>query len=253
MTASGHDPANGFTAATTDGNNQVTSAGSRRFRCARNGSPAGSHPDPEKSLSTPRQGLRSDGLVNAPAPLPPRPDLTDGVVLLRQPGVADIPAITRGASEPSVARYTTVPSPYSESDAQWFVDEVHATWQAGTAATFAVCDAQQPDALLGMIGLHNIDRAGDPGGTAEIGYWLSTPARGRGLMRRSVRVLSTWAIDELGLARIDWVAAAGNTSSRNVVAHSGYQYEGFIRLGMMQRGQRIDAWVGGLIAEELIR
>ena len=188
-----------------------------------------------------------------PNPLPTRTDLSDGVVLLRQPVEADVPAITAGASEPSVALYTTVPSPYEESDAIWFVDEVRNTWQAGTAATFAVCNAAEPHTLLGMVGLHNIELAGDPGGLAEIGYWLSTPARGQGLMSRAVRLLSAWGVDELGLARIDWVAAVGNCASRNVVEHCGYKFEGTIRLGMKQRGRRIDAWVGGLLATELIR
>jgi RimJ/RimL family protein N-acetyltransferase len=174
-------------------------------------------------------------------------------VRLRQPLEDDIPAITSGASEPSVALYTTVPSPYQESDARWFVDEVRTTWQAGTAATFAVCDAAEPAVLLGMVGLHNIEQEGNPGGRAEIGYWLASPARGRGLMSRAVRVISAWGVDELGLARIDWVAAVGNTPSRNVVDHCGYRFEGTCRLGMKQRGQRIDAWVGGLIATELIR
>ena len=185
--------------------------------------------------------------------LPRRPELTDGFVLLREPRAADIPAITSGASEPSVALYTTVPSPYTESDAAWFVGEVQSTWDANTAATFAVCDVQAPDELVGMIGLHDLELDVEPGGRAEIGYWLSTPARGRGLMRRAVRLLSAWGINELGLARITWVAAAGNTPSRNVAEQCGYQFEGTVRLGMKQRGRLIDAWVGGLIASELVR
>jgi len=152
-----------------------------------------------------------------------------------------------------VALYTTVPSPYQKSDARWFVNEVRTTWLAGTAATFAVCDAAKPAVLLGMVGLHNIEQEGDPGGRAEIGYWLASAARGRGLMSRAVRVISAWGVDEMGLARIDWVAAVGNTPSRNVVEQCGYRFEGTCRLAMKQRGRRIDAWVGGLIATELIR
>jgi len=93
------------------------------------------------------------------APLATRRDLTDGVVLLRQPVEADIPAITSGAGEPSVALYTTVPSPYSESDAVWFLNFVRTGWEQGTVATFAVYllhdpvhhvwDVQQGYQLLG--------------------------------------------------------------------------------------------------------
>ena len=193
--------------------------------------------------------------MNPPAatPLSVRRDLSDGVVLLRQPVESDIPAITSGAGEPSVALYTTVPSPYAESDAAWFVDHVREGWQSGNIATFAVCAADAPTSLLGMIGLHDIDQTGEPGGVAEIGYWLRSSARGRGLMRRAARLLSIWGVDECGLSRINWVAAAGNEGSRNVVLDCGYRFEGEVRRGMLQRGRRIDAWVGGLIAEELVR
>ncbi len=189
----------------------------------------------------------------APTPLQARRDLSDGVVLLRQPIESDIPAITVGAGEPSVARYTTVPSPYAESDAIWFLDHLRKGWEAGTIATFGVCDVNEPDALLGMIGLHDIDQTGEPGGIAEIGYWLRSSARGHGLMTRAARLLSTWGVDELGLCRINWIAAAGNEASRNVVLACGYTFEGTVRQGMLQRGHRIDAWAGGLIAQELIR
>jgi RimJ/RimL family protein N-acetyltransferase len=188
-----------------------------------------------------------------PVPLPARPELSDGVVLLREPVEADVPAITAGASEPSVAQFTMVPSPYGESDAVWFVNHVREGWAAGRIATFAVATAADPQSLLGMIGLHDIDRTGDPGGTAEIGYWLRSSARGQGLMSRAVRLLSTWGVDELGLTRINWSAVAGNEASRNVVRSCGYHFEGTSRRGLLQRGRRLDAWIGGLLAEELIR
>jgi RimJ/RimL family protein N-acetyltransferase len=104
-----------------------------------------------------------------------------------------------------------------------------------------------------MIGLHDIDRSGEPGGTAEIGYWLRSSARGQGLMTRAVRLLSAWGVDELGLTRINWAAVVGNEASRRVVQSCGYRYEGASRRGLLQRGRRLDAWIGGLLAEELIR
>ncbi len=190
-----------------------------------------------------------------PTALPPRPDLTDGVVLLREPGSAplDVDAIVHGASAPDVAHYTRVPVPYAQSDAEQFVATVRTGWAESAAAVFAVCAASEPDALLGLVGLHDVDLTGEPGGVAEIGYWMSPEGRGRGLMTRAVRLVSTFGVDELGLTRITWFAIVGNEPSRRVAEACGYRVEGLLRRGESRRGERLDHWVGGLLAEELVR
>jgi RimJ/RimL family protein N-acetyltransferase len=189
-----------------------------------------------------------------PPALPPRPDLTDGVALLRRPVEADVPAIVRAVRDPLVVHFTRVPSPYEESDAHEFLrTSVEQGWAGSSTAVFAVCDAADPAALLGMIGLHDIDLTGEPGGVAEVGYWMSPEGRGSGLMSRAVRLISTWGVDELGLTRITWYAIAGNEASRRVAEANGYLVEGLLRRGESRRGERLDHWVGGLLAEDLPR
>ena len=140
---------------------------------------------------------------------PARRDLGDGVVLLREPLRSDGDAIVAGASDADVVRFTRVPSPYGPEDLDAILRISAEGWAAGTDAVFAVCAADDPDELLGLLGLHGVELDGDPGGTAEIGYWLRPEARGRGLMTRAVVVASRWAFDELGLAVVEWVADAG--------------------------------------------
>jgi RimJ/RimL family protein N-acetyltransferase len=195
------------------------------------------------------------GASGRPTVLPPRRDLTDGVVLLREPGSAplDVDAMVHGASTPDVVEFTRVPVPYARSDAERFLTEVRAGWADGTTAVYAVCAAAEPDALLGLVGLHDIDLSGEPGGVAEIGYWMSSEGRGRGLMTRAVRLLSAFGIDELALTRITWFAIVGNEPSRRVAEACGYRVEGLLRRGESRRGERLDHWVGGLLAEELVR
>jgi len=189
-----------------------------------------------------------------PTTLPPRPELTDGIALLRCPLEADVPAIVSAVRDPLVVHFTRVPSPYADSDARDFLaNSVGQGWSASTIAAFAVCDASAPSELLGMVGLHDIDLTGDPGGIAEVGYWMSPQGRGRGLMTRAVRLISTWGIDELGLTRITWYAVAGNDGSRRVAEANGYVVEGLLRRGESRRGERLDHWVGGLLAEDLPR
>lgn len=184
---------------------------------------------------------------------PPRADLTDGTVLLRAPRREDGPAIVAGASTPDVVRYTRVPSPYTPEDLETILRISGEGWEASTDAVFAICDAAAPEELLGLVGLHGIDLTGEPGGTAEIGYWMRVEGRGRGLVTRAVRLASAWAFDELGLAVITWYALEGNDASRRVAEAAGYRVEGTLRRWAEHRGVREDTWVGTLLPDDLVR
>ncbi len=184
--------------------------------------------------------------------LPPRRDLTDGVVLLRAPTDSDVPALVAGCSDPDVARWTSaVPVPYHESDARWYVAHCRDGWSRGAVANFAVATASDPARLLGACGLHALDLSGGPGGIAEIGYWTAPEGRGRGLTTRAVRLVCDLAFAELGLTRITWWAVAGNDASRAVAERAGFRVEGLVRRGLLHRGTRVDGWVAGLLPEDL--
>jgi RimJ/RimL family protein N-acetyltransferase len=182
---------------------------------------------------------------------PVRRDLSDGAILLREPVDADGDAIIAGATTPDVVRYTVVPSPYGPEDLETILRIAREGWAAATDAVFAVCDAERPDELLGLIGLHGVDLTGEPGGTAEIGYWMRLEGRGRGLMTRAVRLASAWAFEELGLAVVTWYAFVGNEPSLRVAKAAGYTVEGTLRRGAKHRGKRVDTWVASLLPEDL--
>ena len=210
--------------------------------------------------SRPRRQVRCDGPVTDTSgttddrpTFPARRDLSDGVVLLREPVDADGPAIVAGATTPDVVRYTVVPSPYGPDDLAAILRIAREGWAAGTDAVFAVCDAARPDELLGLLGLHGVDVTGEPGGIAEIGYWMRPEGRGRGLMARAARLASEWAFAELGLAVIRWYALVGNEPSLRVAEAAGYRLEGTLRLGAEHRGRREDTWVGSLLRGDVVR
>ena len=48
---------------------------------------------------------------------------------------------------------------------------------------------------------------------AEVGYWVAAPARGRGLAARAVRLVSPWALGELGLRQLEIIAHEDNAAS----------------------------------------
>jgi RimJ/RimL family protein N-acetyltransferase len=172
-------------------------------------------------------------------------EITAGAVHLRPPRDSDADAVFAACQDAEIQRWTRVPSPYRRSDAETFVSRVAPEgWTSGTAATFLVLDSTTA-ALLGSVGLHRIAAGG-----AEIGYWIAADARGRGIGTRAVGAVVRWGFGGLGLERITWTAAVGNIGSWRLVQRLGFQFEGTLRKGLLQRDERVDGWIGSLLPDD---
>jgi len=77
--------------------------------------------------------------------------------------------------------------------------------------------------LVGAIGLHGIDWYGR---SAQIGYWLSPEAVGRGITTRAATALTSHAFDVLELNRLEIRCVVENLRSRAVAERLGYPLEG---------------------------
>lgn len=171
--------------------------------------------------------------------------LSDGTVWLSPPAVSDIDAITALCQEPSIGAWTTMPVPYHRADAEKFIYDIVGPGWATRSPTWALRPAANGP-VIGMIGLSPLYPRRDDN-TAEIGFWLTPAARGRGLVTRAALLVSAVGLDHTALAfeRLEWRAFVGNHSSAAVARRAGYHYEGLIRGGGMQRGARRDIWVAG--------
>ena len=152
------------------------------------------------------------------------PDLRDDVVVLRPPAEGDADAIATALQDPEIPRFTRIPSPYSRDDAVRFIAEAAAHWREGASQAFMVFDAAT-GALVGGIGVH----ASEHLEAREIGYWVAREARGRGVATRAVRLVSTWAITELGLRRLELMTHVDNVGSQTVALRVGFTREGVLR------------------------
>ncbi len=128
----------------------------------------------------------------------PSPPLFDGAVRLRPCEERDIAPAFRAAQDPLIPRFTRVPEDQSEHELRRFVQAHKSERKAGRELCLAITDAES-DAFLGAISLLRFE-SGERRG--EIGYWVAPRARGRGVATRAVRLLSRWALTELGLARL---------------------------------------------------
>src|SRR3954465_7823396 len=125
-------------------------------------------------------------------PYDPGVELTDGEILLRPMQASDAPRPRRGSdapgicaglNDPDVARFMpTIPSPYTSSDAEAWVERCAEVWRTGESAPFAIVGVAGGE-LLGSIELNG----------ATIGYWVAVEARGRGIATRALRLICEWA------------------------------------------------------------
>jgi RimJ/RimL family protein N-acetyltransferase len=171
--------------------------------------------------------------------------LSDGTVTLRPVRGSDVPDIVAVVQDPEIPRFTMIPSPYGEDNARNFIRRSAEATVAGVEADFAIVD--EDDRLVGMTGIR-IDREHQIG---DIGYWCAKEARGRGLVTGALRLVSRWAFEELGLARLEVTVHEDNPASQRVAEKAGYTREGVMRAYREQRGKRVDLIMFSLLPEDL--
>ncbi len=156
--------------------------------------------------------------------------LIGDAVVLRPWETVDAHAMVRACNDPEVARWTTVPSPYTTADAASFIEAGPTSWAARTAMCFAVeaaptFVARSPGpatgspALVGSMSV--VDVAADLT-VAEIGYWTAPWARRRGLTAEALDVLSSWLLNDVGLPTLRLVIDPVNVGSVAVARRSGF-------------------------------
>ena len=143
-------------------------------------------------------------------------DITAGRLHLRAWQVGDEPALAALLDEPSVARWTPHPSPYTLAHATARIAEDAACWAGGTRAELGVRDATT-GALLAVVGLYRLTPA-----CTEVGWATAAAARGQGVASEAVGALCRWALAGLGLQRLEARVEVGNSASRRVAEKAGF-------------------------------
>jgi RimJ/RimL family protein N-acetyltransferase len=178
----------------------------------------------------------------------PDPALAAGGIVLRRLERGDIPWITAACADRELSRYIpAIPYPYAEADAAGFIERAARAWAEGTGATFVISNV--PDAAaLGTIGLHLA--AGDAG-LAEVGYWLTRQARGRGAATIAVQLVSRWAFEAVGIGRLSLQTAPENLASQRVAERAGFTREGLLRGWMPTPDGRRHSVMFSLLATDI--
>ena len=155
-----------------------------------------------------------------PLPEPALADPRTGVVL--RPWGA--------GGDAEVAAHTRVPADARVDAARTWIAAEPRRRARGLALDLAVAPADDPDAVLGEVGLAHLD----PDGRAELGFWLAPQARGRGLATSAVRLLTAWALHAAGPSRRCglslrqlWARTTpGDPRAAGVLGRAGYRLRG---------------------------
>jgi RimJ/RimL family protein N-acetyltransferase len=176
-----------------------------------------------------------------------RQTIVAGWLALRPFAMADIGWVYEVSLDQVLQHFVQVPSPYRREDAAFFVEQVAiAGWDSGHRAEFVAEDAAT-GTRLGRVGLDLLRP-----GTAEVGYWVDPRARERGVATSAVRAACQWAVTTQGVELIEWRCEVGNVASRRVAEKAGFLVEATLRKRLVNRGVRVDAWVGSLLREEVL-
>jgi RimJ/RimL family protein N-acetyltransferase len=165
--------------------------------------------------------------------------LVDGEIELRPLTQDDVPALTvelHGDSE--IARWTRVPSPYTEEHAREFITTTD-------EKAFAVVDRESGE-LLGGIGARVYAEH-----VVEIGYWVKAEARGRGVATRALVLMADYALSELAAQRVQLTTDPENRASQRVAEKAGFRREGILRSFHEIKGRRRDAVMFSLLPDDL--
>jgi RimJ/RimL family protein N-acetyltransferase len=145
---------------------------------------------------------------------------------LRPLADSDAPRIVEAATDPRTQEWLAVlfPLPYDEDAARRRVVEA-ARDRLATAKGVAWAVTEGDDRINAWVALFDIR----PGQSAELGYWAHPHARGRGLVTRSVPLVSQHAKEVLGLERLRAMISPGNDASVQVAAANGFEHTGTLR------------------------
>ncbi|MEU2286884.1 GNAT family N-acetyltransferase [Streptomyces sp. NPDC013178] len=159
----------------------------------------------------------------------PQPVLAAGDDLVLRPWRAeDAPAVHAAFQDPLMHQWHTRAADSEEEVAGW-IEEWRAAWGEERNAQWAVADAES-DAVLGRVALREIV-LGD--GVAEVAYWTTAAARGRGVAARATTALAHWALDEIGFHRLELLHAVANDASCRVATKTGFALEGTKRSALL--------------------
>ncbi len=113
------------------------------------------------------------------------------------------------------------PYPYSEKDAEFFID---LSLKQKPERTFTIAVEDKAVGAIGLVLQQDIERF-----SAEIGYWLAEKYWGLGIISEALKAVTKFSMNAFKLNRLYALPFANNAGSARVLENAGYVLEGRLR------------------------
>ena len=173
------------------------------------------------------------------------PVLAGSKVTLRELEITDAPSLFAMLTTEEVSRFIS-PPPTTVEGFERFITWARNERAAGRYACFAVV----PHGMTSAIGLFQI-RQLEPGfATAEWGFALGSNFWGTGMFIDSAHMVVNFAIEVLGVQRLEARAAVANGRGNGALRKLGAVQEGVLRRSFYRNGRHLDQMLWSILGEE---
>ena len=173
------------------------------------------------------------------------PVLTGSKVTLRELRLSDATSLLTMLSTEEVARFIS-PPPTTVAGFERFIAWTQRERAAGNYACFAVV----PHGMDTAIGIFQV-RQLEPGfGTAEWGFAIGSGFWGTGVFVDGARLVIDFAIDTIGVHRLEARAAILNGRGNGALRKIGALQEGILRKSFLRHGEYLDQALWTILDED---
>jgi ribosomal-protein-alanine N-acetyltransferase len=173
------------------------------------------------------------------------PVLTAAAFTLRELRIEDAASLHAMLTTEEVARFIS-PPPTTVEGFEKFIAWTHRERLGGNYICFGVVPAGL-DAAVGIFQLRSLE----PGfGSGEWGFALGSPFWGTGLFAEGARMILNYAVDVVGVTRLEARAAVANGRGNGALRKIGAVQEGVLRRSFLRNGQHHDQVLWSVLAED---
>ncbi|MGI6739803.1 MAG: GNAT family N-acetyltransferase [Christensenellales bacterium] len=174
------------------------------------------------------------------------PRLSTDRLIIRAPKRRDSGDMFLYSKNPECSRYCLWHPHRSVADSRHFISMLIKENLRLKAQHFAVV-LKDSEKMIGTIGISGYSKRDS---SAEIGYSLSPEYWGQGYGTEALKSIIDYSFNTLKLNRIEAKSDTRNIASVKLLEKCGFKREGHMHKGMFMKGEYVDLYLYGLLAED---